>query len=220
MMKELTVLIGWHHELDDNRIKVFEANRLSFQVNNPEVEVITIMNEIKDPKLAWLSTDIGMFEWYAKHSSQHRSKRYLLVEWDCWCNCDLQQYYQKVWDCDVVGPSVRYPGRDYWTWFRSIPKLPEDVRQFATGIVPFTGILLSDNAMKRIAAEILKPEYTELNSELRLATLAAFLGMEPVVNPVSNRSLTWIELNEFDPVIQGLYHPVKKIFPIHENAVK
>ncbi len=210
-MRELTVLMSWHEETEPERIRAYEENKKSFSAHNPGVEVITVMSHFSDFEEAWLSTDLSIFHWYRKFGAAHPAARYLLVEWDCWCDCDLHEYFTRVWDCDVVGPCVKYPERDDWYWFSTINKLPDYARAYSTGIVPFCGLLLSDRAMKEICTEILKPEYKYLNSELRLPTIATMLNFDPVTNPVCSRTITWRDGISFDQRYKGLHHPRKKI---------
>ena len=213
-MKELIVLIGWYHEADPEKIKAFEENKKTFKISNPDVEIITVMNTFddkEDKKKAWLCSDIPMYQWYVKNSKKHPAKRYLLVEWDCWCDADLSEYFARVWDCDLVVPSVMYPERDAWCWFSTIKYLPQKAVKYATGVVPFCGILLSDSALKKICKEILKPEYWNVISELRLGTVATMLNIDPVPNPVPNRSLGWRGVSAFDKKHKGLHHPRKTL---------
>jgi len=166
-MKELTILMCWHQEPDPEKIKAYVTNKNSFINNNPNYELISIVNRFPNKNKAWLSSDLNVFHWYVNIGFKIESERFLLVEWDCWCNCSLKEYYYRVWDCDVVGPSVYYPERDHWNWFNSIRYLPIHAQKYATGIVPFNGILLSKKAMDEISKELLKPEYDNFNSELR-----------------------------------------------------
>lgn len=209
-MKDLTILMSWHFDSDQNRIRAYNRNRNSFLINNNDLQILTIPNRYKDKNKAWLSTDLNVFHWFIEQGNRVNSDRFLIVEWDCWCNCNLRAYYSRVWDCDVVGPCVYYPERDHWDWFNSINKLPIRARKYATGIVPLNGILLSKRAMVEISGEILKPEYNDLNSEIRLPTIASMLTMDPVVNPVSNRMITWRGINKVDTKRVGLYHPIKE----------
>lgn len=210
-MKELTILISWHNEKNAQRIKTYELNKSSFIEYNPDYQVITVMNPFGDLEKAWLGTDLTFFQWYKRHGIKQLSARYLLVEWDCWCDCNVKDYFSRVWDCDVVGPCVKYPERDDWYWFSTINQLPEHARMYSTGIVPFSGLLLSDKAMKTISQEILKPAYEHLNSELRLATIASMLGLHPVANPVYSRSVSWRKVNDIHQRQKGLHHPRKNI---------
>jgi len=212
MKKELTILIGWFSGADAERQKVFEENRKSFSHYNPGVEVITVLNTFQNimPQ-AWLCSDLPFFYWYLENGKIQNSERYLLVEWDCWCDCNMKDYFSRVWDCHLVVPSIRYPERDHWHWFKDIDQLPEHCRAFATGVVPFCGILLSDKAMEIISPEVTKDQYMQVISELRLGTIATMLNIDPVTNPVCNRSLTWQECSPFDASYRGLHHPRKKL---------
>ncbi len=181
---------------------------------NPDAEIITVMNTfhgLEDKKKAWLCSDIPMYQWYVENSKKYPAKRYLLVEWDCWCDVDLAEYFNKVWDCDLVVPSVMYPERDSWCWFSTINQLPESAVKYAVGVVPFCGILISNKAFKLICKEILKPEYSKVISELRLGTVATLLNIDPVPNPVPSRILGWRGVSSFDKEYKGRHHPRKTL---------
>ncbi len=209
---ELTVLITWHPEKDQKRVDCFEENKRTIEAYNPGVEIRTLFSPFGNSEEAWLSSDLTAFHWYNETKGELRSERYLIVEWDCWCNINLKDYYQRVWDCNIVAPCLLYPERDGWAWFNTIWKLPERARPFATGVVPFCGILVSANAMDAICDEILKEEYRGINSELRFPTVATMLGYHPVPNPVCSRIITWKSLSSFDGVLKGLHHPRKVLY--------
>jgi hypothetical protein len=212
-MKELTILMGWYDEKDSRKRQAYEENRDSFMRHNPGIEVITVMNNFhgmeSNNQKAWLCSDVPMYNWYLKNGKANNSERYLLVEWDCWCDISIKDYYSCVWNKDLVAPSVQYIERDSWCWFESIKKLPEHSRKYATGVVPFCGILLSDHAMQSICPEIIKPEYMKVISELRLGTVATMLGIYPVPNPQPSRALGWKGTSNFDLTHKGLHHPRK-----------
>lgn len=210
-MKELIILMSWHKEADPGKIAAFEENYSSFKTYNPGVEIITVMNYFTEPKRAWLSTDLVLFNWYINNHECYPARRYLLIEWDCWCDCKIEDYFSRVWDCNLVVPTVKYPERDDWYWFQTINQLPQESRVYATGISPLCAILISDEAMDAISKEINKPEYESLNSEIRFGTIATMLNYDPVVNPVYNRSIGWRFPSPFDNKIPGLHHPRKKI---------
>jgi hypothetical protein len=210
MEKEIIILMAWHNESDLAKVLAFEENKKTFNLLNPEIEIIVVINPFNDPNQAWLSTDLSIFDWYLKNITV-RAKRYLIVEWDCWCDCKIESYFERVWDCDLVVPSVKYPERDDWFWFTTIKKIPEKARKFAVGVTPLCGILISDRAMKPIAEESVKPEYSGLNSELRLGTVATMFDFDPIVNPVYTRSIGWRSVSYFDKKYAGLHHPRKTL---------
>lgn len=213
--KELVIIIAWHEESDTKKTACFYENRRTLEFHNPGIEIVTVKSDITDKKTAWLSSDITIFKWFNANQQNLQVERFLLLEWDCWCDMNLKEYFSLVWDCDVVGPSVKYYERDKWDWFNSIDKLPHRARIFATGIVPFCGILLSSKAMTAINNEILKDEFQSLNSELRLPTIATMLGFDPVPNPVCSRIITWKHVPPFDAKYHGIHHP-RKILPSDE----
>lgn len=202
----------WHNEVDTDRMQAFEENRKTFKNFNPSVEIITLISPFTDKNTAWLSTDLTVFHWFKKYGSKKRAKRYLIVEWDCWCDCKIKDYYSRVWDCDLVVPNVKYPERDDWHWFSTANLLPNRAKPYLSGITPLCGILISRKAMLAISKEIMSPDYLGLNSELRLATIATMLNFDPIVNPAYNRALGWRHPSFFDTKYTGLHHP-RKILP-------
>lgn len=210
-MSDIMVVMVWHDESDPEKIAAFHANRNSFKLHNPNTEVVVVKNIFDSGKAAWLGTDITFFDWYVNHAKQSKAKRFLLVEWDCWCNCNLKDYYEKVFDNDLVVPNVKYPERDDWYWFSSIGDLPPRARKFATGISPMCGVLFSKHAMDTLVDEILNQEYLGLNSEIRLGTIATMMGIDPIVNPRYNRSIGWRTSNYPIRIYPGLHHPRKTL---------
>ncbi|EDM37809.1 hypothetical protein PBAL39_15329 [Pedobacter sp. BAL39] len=211
MKNEIVVVIAWHDESDPEKIACFLENKRSFELHNPSTKIYVAKNPFLENDVAWLSSDLSIFTWYRLNRSSISSKRFLLIEWDCWCDVSLESYFSFAWDQDIVGPCVKYPERDDWYWFSKINDLPAPIRMYATGIVPFCGILVSEMAMNMICDEILKAEYAGLNSELRFATIATALGLDPVPNPVASRSLTWRKNIPFDHKYRGLHHPRKRL---------
>lgn len=208
---ELMILVAWHDETDGRKIACYQENMRTFEEYNPGIEIVTILSPFEDTKVAWLNSDLTIFQWYNSNKDKIKSERFLLVEWDCWCDINLKEYYKPVWDQDVVAPCLKYPERDSWHWFQTIEKLPKQARLYSTGIVPFCGILVSERAMRLINQEILKPDYEGLNSELRFASIATMLGFDPVPNPVCSRAVTWKSIAPFDTKVKGLHHPRKTL---------
>lgn len=203
--------MAWHEEKDEERIKAYEANKASFEQHNVDVDIITVKNPFKNSPTAWLNTDISVFKWFIENKDIINYERFIIVEWDCWCDCSIQQYFSRVWDCEVVVPNIKFPERDDWYWFSTIGLLPLNAQPFAAGITPMTGVLISNNAMTQISKEILKPQYASLNSELRLGTIATMLNLDPVVNPSYTRALGWKGICPFDLKYKGLHHPRKTL---------
>lgn len=93
-----------------------------------------------------------------------------------------------------------------------------NLRGAVAGVLSFFQSFLSFKAMEMISQEILKPEYAGLNCELRLPTIAAMLGLDPVPNPVCSRTMTWRnDYNDFDTAYKGLHHPRKTIISQNQS---
>jgi mannosyltransferase OCH1-like enzyme len=209
--KELTILILCYQSKDPDEINCFEQNIQSFRTHNPQYEIFCVKSAIENYSVSYSYMDIILSEWYRIHKTSIESKRFLLINWACWCDVDINEHYKGVWDADVAGPSVLYPERDSWHWFNTNTELPVRARLYATGILPFCGILVSDRAMNEISSEICKPDFLNLESELRFATVATMLGYNPVPIPVCSRSLNWNENLPFSNMQKGLHFPRKKI---------
>lgn len=93
-------------------------------------------------------------EWFR---GPHRieARRYIALEWNCYADTSLAEWYREVWDCDAAGARVRAPERpphesrrETWRWFRrQRRRMPEEIHEHATGLSPFNGVLLSRRAL-------------------------------------------------------------------------
>ncbi len=162
------------------------------------------------PKLTAKSTDLLVIDWF--RNRRVSADRYFIVEWDTLVNQSITAWLADVIDYPFAAPSIRLPTREP-EWFRRFRRfLPADVRPLATGVVPFSCVMVSHEAMQRI-----EPLYTDdlagldqVTGEIRFATLAARCGFSPVSIPDS-RMVTW---KPFMPIglAPTIYHPVKKSF--------
>lgn len=111
-----------------------------------------------------------------------------------------------------AAPSIRLPTREP-EWFRRFRRfLPIDFRPLAAGIVPFSCVMVSHDALQRI-----EPLYTDdlqgldrLTGECRFATIAAHCGITPVSIP-NSRTITWKPSMPIG-LAPTIYHPVKRLF--------
>jgi hypothetical protein len=162
------------------------------------------------PHLRSKATDLLFLDWYRNRSID--ADRYVVFEWDTLVNCPIENWFSDVACYPLAAPSVRLQHREP-DWFRRhLKNLPLNVAPLATGMVPFTCVAISQDAIKRI-----EPLYNhdlqglaEATGELRLPTLAAFVGITPVAIPQSS-AVTW---KPFMPVglADTIYHPVKRSF--------
>ena len=160
-----------------------------------------------DPTSPWRNADFLFYHGY--RSRPVNCRRWLYVEWDCYCNMLPRDFLRHVWDFDFASPSVRLMHREgEWHWFREIPLLPEEFRPYAMGVVPLNGTMVSDQALGKIVDVVLR-ERLPVFCELRIATASNRLGFAPVANPLGN-TLTWTKAwTPQEDLPPGLWHPIK-----------
>ena len=215
--KEIGVIFATHRMCETTN-KNFE----SFKESNPDAEVILVntsspplsfgdnfdTNDFwvtlnsSDENLKWSNSDALYYEYYRRRNVN--CKRWLLAEWDLFCNGDLREFFGPLWDNPFVSSDIHLPG-DGWYWFKDVENLPKEAQKFAAGISPLTGTLISDECMEKIVRESWWVRYPVF-CELRIATLARMAGYEPVSNP-NGQGVRWRPR----PVIlgPGLWHPMK-----------
>lgn len=156
-----------------------------------------------DSKLSWYNLDALYYEYYRRRNDN--CKRWLLAEWDVFCNGSIKDYFGSLWDAPFVSTDIHEKGSG-WFWFCDTDKMPNDVRKFATGLSPLAGTLISDAALEKIVLNswwIDRPVFCEL----RLGTIARFSGVEMFPNPNGRGKVIWRP----KPIIEGkgLWHPMK-----------
>ncbi len=129
----------------------------------------------------WSNADLAVYLWF--HHRKERAKRWIILEWDVFCNTAVQRFYSEVWNADSAAGHVLHTndhGRR-WYWFQhgEIQKLPEKFAKYALGLAPLAGTFMSNSAMTKIAdAAVSFPELYPVFCELRLGTLCEYLGIQ------------------------------------------
>jgi hypothetical protein len=157
----------------------------------------------------WRSIDATVYRWF--HNRTFNAKRYLMFEYDCFCNVSLRDYYSAVWDADVAGIEF-FTRQEYscWHWFMDdeLERIPRENREYAAGIVPFTCTFFSHQALEKIAANV---DRQDIFCELRLGTAVNKLGLKFQRLQSSRRStLCW---HEYPWQINrpGFFHAIKSL---------
>jgi hypothetical protein len=97
-----------------------------------------------------------------------------------------------------------------WVWFNEFTRLPEELRAYATGIPPLAILRISRECLAATFNHPLRAKLYEddIFCELRLPTLAAACGYEPVACP---DTLPHVEYHPVDAGTgSGVWHAVKK----------
>ncbi len=159
-----------------------------------------------DESLRARSTDLLLLAWFRNRNMSGSS--YFVVEWDTLVNCSIEQWLKPVRDYLFSAPSIRLVNREpEWHWFRHRPLLPESLRPFACGVVPFTCLHIQHELMSLIERNY-PTELGTANGELRFATVAARCGAEPVAHPGAGKTITWQKIVPIG-LSQTIYHPIK-----------
>jgi len=157
-----------------------------------------------DKELWWINEDALYYEYYRRR--EENCKRWLLAEWDLFCNGDVKDFFGPLWDKPFVSADIHSDIADGWYWFRDIDKLPKKAHKHAAGASILAGTLISDECMEKIVLEswwVGLPVFCEL----RIATLAKMAGFELNLNQ-NAQGLRW----KIKPAItgRGLWHPMKE----------
>jgi len=154
-----------------------------------------------EPKRCWYNMDMAYYEYYRMR--RENCKRWLLVEWDVYCNGRVEDFFGTLWNEDFVSSNVHRPGGG-WNWFKETRLLPDAVRPYAMGISPLAGTLVSDACMERM---VLDSWMLDVFCELRMATLATQGGFKIKAHAKGASKVRW----RVPPVVdgKGLWHPVK-----------
>lgn len=158
----------------------------------------------------WSGSDGTVYTWF-RHFRTVDAERYAIIEWDTLATMPLAEYYREVWDADAAACEIKTPAsHPQWEWFRMHGgRLPENLRQFAAGLVPFNGTLLSCRALEKVCNMQIPPN---INNELRLGTLLraggfALRTMPPEKAATNDWRADLIKVG----AAPGVYHPVKTV---------
>jgi hypothetical protein len=162
------------------------------------------------PHLRAKATDLLLIDWFRNRRLD--SDRYAIFEWDTLVNVEVDGWFSDVARYPLAAPSIRLFHREP-DWFRRHWKsLPQTIAPFATGIVPFSCVLVSHKALERTSTAYNEylPSLPDATGELRFPTIAAICGLSPVAIPNSH-TVTW---KPFMPLglAETIYHPVKRKF--------
>ena len=160
--------------------------------------------QISDPRS---NIDVIVYKWFAHRTFD--AEKYVFIEYDCFCNVSLIDYYKEVWDSDVAGVdffSIRENPK--WRWFidPSFGRLPLAERPQASGITPFTCALFSHSALERVVAQVSRES---IFSELRMGSAVRMLGLKFKRLPLLKRATISWHVYPWQINRPGLFHGIK-----------
>ena len=157
-------------------------------------------------KHAWRNCDRMIRSWWLNQGNKLDFDRAIFLEWDVLFDARIEDILP---DGDFVGKDVKYPKMCNWHWFQEIERLPTSIRTYARGIAPLAVLAISRRCLDAMMTHPLAEDLFSMDifCELRLPTLAACCGFEPVSNSECMPNV------QFDRVLPeaggGVWHSVK-----------
>lgn len=222
-MEELGILFNYHKNDSNTRNNLASLNKHNkdlpvFGISTDQIipgsshisdygKLGTVWGECKNK---WTNCDIPFFGWYATQKKVD-CKRWMIVEHDVYCDMDLHEFCNPTKNYDMVSSTIPIMTRETtWPWFKDIPKLPRPIQPFSCGVMPLPGTIISDELMKKLTDFYLNKFIKNVFCELRVASIANYLGHTPVPNchPAA-RNITWTGRDPLFVPGPGIWHPIK-----------
>jgi hypothetical protein len=161
-----------------------------------------------NPRSVWFNCDLQLYSWHRQCGGSCAA--WLYVEWDTYCAQPVMNYFKYVRDFELSAAMPKFPKRDQeWPWWTERSKLPAEYFNYAAGLAPLTGMIISDALLGKIAAQQAALP-CNCFCEVRIATLAKYLGVSVAANPMAGESLCW-QSGVPEHVFGVLSHPVKYV---------
>jgi len=231
-LKNRICIIFLHYTNDDVTIKNYET----IKKHNPDKVIFTvgfenhnliegshvvsrkeiypnnnILNKTCE-KEYWSEADLLIYDFYLKYPNL---PTYLIIEWDTYCNCSLENFYGDALKMSNFSHDVvKKENLEYWYWYTQLSdsqKLIPDIG----GVKPTSGLFFTRSVLSSMVKLMINNprQYDNMFSELRLGTLlqqSGYILNKPFLN--SESYINWnIDSIIFDPSKSGYYHPIKTI---------
>jgi len=160
----------------------------------------------------WSEADLLIYDFYLNYPNL---SVYFVVEWDTYCNCSIEQFYQQSLNLDHFGHQIcTSDGLKNWYWYEKLFESQKNLKNLG-GIGPTSCLLFSNLVLSSIVKLMTKNprEYDNMFSEIRIGTLlqqSGFILKVPFVDAYKYVNCK-DEYISFDPLKLGYYHPVKKL---------
>jgi len=160
----------------------------------------------------WSEADLLIYDFYLKYPNL---PTYLVMEWDTYCNCPLEQFYGDALNMNYFSHCiVRKENLKNWCWYIQLSSSKKLIPNIG-GIGPTSGLFFTRYVLSSIVNRILSSPrtYDNMFSELRLGTLLQQSGYtlnKPFLNSESYINCKIDDIT-FDPSKPGYYHPIKTI---------
>jgi hypothetical protein len=214
-------ILFFYHKCDELTLRHYS----SLVSSNPDARILPLTNAVSEylpdsvdvaefaaewaVSQPWRNIDVTLYAWFLNR--KFSAKRYVLIEYDCFCNVNLKAHYADVWDADVAGVDYFTLRRNpRWEWFKQseLQKLSSDARPHAAGVVPFVGMMFSHAALEKIVGIVSRDD---LFCELRLGTAIRKLKLKFKRLPLKARATICWHPYPFQINNPGLFHGIKSL---------
>jgi hypothetical protein len=160
--------------------------------------------------LYWSEADLLIYNFYINYPNY---ARYIITEWDVYCNCSAEEFYGDLYYEDILAHGVvNDTNIKDWSWYYFLNDQQRNIPNLG-GIGPVL-IVFSNKALNDITNLATKnPRYYDnMFSELRMGTLASHCGYVPKQFMTNDTFVSWkYEFIKFDANVRGWYHPIKTL---------
>lgn len=212
------------HNITESNASVVNQNYSSFQrcgnsiIGIKDEDALGLTNAIPVPinnhlprgANRWASPDVVYMNYILNHQQNLTHKYYMLCEYDCYCEGNLDVLFEKYKKYDVVAPRITYFNHNPdWQWFEPLKnKIP---KEFLIGFMPATFILFNKESIIRVA-EKYKEHWQDLeksNVEARLGVISKMLNLNIASCEEFACNINWFPIHFRKNY--SIYHPVKDI---------
>jgi hypothetical protein len=229
MFHEYAILFLYHKRHDPLTWKHFAL----MQYHNSGVPIIPICDgginelpgtiDVKDFPSKWdtshiyLHPDTLLYRWFENRTLD--AKRYVLAEYDVYCETSFPEFMKEVWDYPVACHKYfTYEWWPQWNWFRydlSHNNIPDYLKGYLAAMCPF-GLLLLDHEALKVIVENAIPY--RMFCETRIATACRRMGIPVNTFKNSKHTISYRQSDLIEQIHPTIYHPVKN-FDHKNNAL-
>ena len=185
----------------------------SFLRHNPLVPLHVFCNAVSEGEartLAWRNADRSIRTWWINQGRHLNFKHALFLEWDVVFASRVSAVFPG--EADFYCKDLKKPGEP-WNWFGETSRFPKTIQPHATGTAPLAVVRISRRCLSAMFSHPMEEMLygSDIFCELRLATLAAACGYEPVECPgtLSKVDCGVVQVDS----TYGVWHAVKRRQP-------
>jgi hypothetical protein len=221
IIHEYIILFLYHRQHDPLTWKHFSL----MQHFNPNVPIIPIIDggidelpgtvDVKGFPSKWDTDnlyyypDTLLYRWF-NNRQQIYAKRYVMVEYDVYCELSFPEFLKDVWDKPVAcHKTFTYEFWPKWDWFQyeeAVGGIPEYLRDYRAAICPFGFILFQHDALETIVANAIP---YRMFCEMRIGTTCRKMDIPITAIRKTEGTIGYRQCDLTQAPYPACYHPVK-----------